>query len=67
MGMNQGVQNFLERVFEPCSTNMPKTKEHDELRKASPDMRTIRKIQLMNIVMCQKQTKIILVIHSCAS
>lgn len=36
MGVNQGVQNFLEWVFEPCSMNMPKTKEHDELRKASP-------------------------------
>jgi hypothetical protein len=36
MGANQGVRNFLEKVFEPCSTNMPNTKEHDGLKKTSP-------------------------------
>ncbi len=35
MGVNQRVQNFLEWMLEPCSTNMPKTKEHNELRKTS--------------------------------
>jgi len=35
MGVNQRVQIFFERMFEPCSSNMPKKKEHNELKKAS--------------------------------
>ncbi len=36
-------------------------------KKQALNMRTTKKIQFMNIVMCQKQAKTILVIHSCAS
>lgn len=35
MEMNLGVWNFLEKMFEPWSTNMLKTKEGDGLKKTS--------------------------------
>jgi hypothetical protein len=54
-------------MFDPCLANVPKIEEHDELGKANLEYENKKKNQLMNIVMCQKQAKIILVIHSCAS
>jgi hypothetical protein len=46
MGANQGVQNFLLKMFDPCLANVPKIKEHDKLGKANLEYENKKKINL---------------------
>jgi hypothetical protein len=68
MGVNQGVQNFLEKMFEPCSMNVLEIEEHNKLGKTSHEHENNKKISTYEHCNAPNQAKIVLImIHSCVS